>query len=37
MTDTPKTSSEPQKPATPAPQQDQSAPKSANDKGEQQK
>jgi hypothetical protein len=40
MTDTPKTSSEPQKPATPAstPQQDQGAPKPDNDKqGQQQK
>jgi hypothetical protein len=39
MTDTPKTSSEPQKPATPAPtpQQNQGTPKPDNDKGQQQK
>jgi hypothetical protein len=40
MTDTPKTSSEPQKPATPAPtpQQDQSTPQPNTDKpGQQQK
>jgi len=38
MTDTPKTSSEPQKPATPTPQQNQGAPQPSNDKpGQQQK
>ena len=38
MTDTPKTSYEPQKPTTPTPQQNQGAPQPSNDKqGQQQK